>query len=71
MPGFSVSGLNSPNMFYGASLGDGGGAYPAQFLQPSPLTLVPAEPVLSRGARLAANFQIVVTEPYFVARRML
>ena len=63
MPGFSVSGLNSPNMFYGASLGAGGHAYPAQFLQPSPLTFVPAESVLSRGARLAANFQPAAVIP--------
>jgi hypothetical protein len=63
MPGFSVSGLNPPNMFYGASLGAGGGAYPAQFLQPAPLPQVPAESALLRGARLAASFQPAVVIP--------
>ena len=63
MPGFSVSGLNPPNMFYGASLGAGGGAYPAQVLQPAPQPRVPAESALLRGARLAAGFQPAAVIP--------
>ena len=63
MPGFSVSGLNPPNMFYGASLGAGGGAYPAQALQLAPLPRVPAESALLRGARLAAGFQPAAVIP--------
>jgi len=63
MPGFPVSGLNPPNMFYGASLGAGGGAYPAQVLQPAPQPRVPAESALLRGARLVAGFQPAAVIP--------